>query len=73
LKDRTAESKDFVPQDFPQPMVMFLTDGIATAGEVLTSRILAQVRALNSEIRVIYYEYPYAYFGRITLYNNRPG
>ncbi|GFG33644.1 hypothetical protein Cfor_01525 [Coptotermes formosanus] len=51
LKDRTAESKDFVPQDFPQPMVMFLTDGIATAGEVLTSRILAQVRALNSEIR----------------------
>lgn len=50
------ENLDLGSQGHPQPMLVFLTDGIATVGELLTSRILAQARALNSEIRVLYYE-----------------
>lgn len=49
--DKTGDNLDLGSQGHPQPMLVFLTDGIATVGELLTSRILAQARALNSEIR----------------------
>jgi hypothetical protein len=53
---KSVKNWDLGSQGHPQPMLLFLTDGIATVGELLTSRILSQARALNSEIRVIYYE-----------------
>jgi hypothetical protein len=55
--DKTDENWDLGSQGHPPPMLVFLTDGIATVGELLTSRILAQARALNSEIRVMYSYY----------------
>lgn len=50
--DETGENSNLRSEDHPKPMLMFLTDGIATAGELLSSKILAQIRALNTEIRV---------------------
>ena len=48
-----AEEKHYIDsQTVPQAMVVFLTDGIATVGELVTGKILAQVRAVNTEIRV---------------------
>mgnify|MGYP000123700555 CR=1 FL=1 len=48
-----AEAKHYIDsQTVPQPMMIFLTDGIATIGELVTGRILAQVRAVNTEIKV---------------------
>jgi hypothetical protein len=52
--DKPGDNRDLESQDCPQPMLVFLTDGIATVGELLTARILAEVRALNTEIRVRY-------------------
>ncbi|XP_021926136.1 inter-alpha-trypsin inhibitor heavy chain H3-like isoform X2 [Zootermopsis nevadensis] len=49
--DATGENSNLRSEDHPKPMLMFLTDGIATAGELLSSKILAQIRALNTEIR----------------------
>jgi hypothetical protein len=51
--DETGENSDLRSQDNPQPMLVFLTDGIATIGELLSSKILAQMRAVNTEIRVM--------------------
>ncbi|PNF17383.1 hypothetical protein B7P43_G02959 [Cryptotermes secundus] len=48
--EKMGENLNLGSQGQPQPMLVFLTDGIATVGELLTSRILAQARALNSEI-----------------------
>ncbi|XP_069702837.1 inter-alpha-trypsin inhibitor heavy chain H3-like [Periplaneta americana] len=49
--DESGEKRDFGSEDKPQPMLIFLTDGIATVGELLSSKILAQVRAVNTEIK----------------------
>jgi hypothetical protein len=51
--DETDKNNDFGSQDHPQQMLVFLTDGIATVSELLTSKILAQMRSLNTEIRVL--------------------
>ncbi|XP_068085531.1 inter-alpha-trypsin inhibitor heavy chain H3 [Anabrus simplex] len=38
-------------ENIPQPVVVFLTDGIPTIGELRNSRILAYTRAINTETK----------------------
>ncbi|XP_049798868.1 inter-alpha-trypsin inhibitor heavy chain H4-like [Schistocerca nitens] len=62
--------------DLPQPMILFLTDGVATIGQIRPSRILAGVRAHNTETKATVFTLAFGdnasfiFLKRLALQNN---